>query len=442
MSRLTYTQANEKDLYHRGIPLNTLITPDNGDILLTQDTLKNVANIISSREKRKFTPEGIKDLVNFIRELPKPHPRLTGKTLEEGQNIIASLYIERAKYPVNIPDTSIIEAHSRDIHELEKLNGPPRVSHQFGAVNVPEVIPKKNLDKLEFETLTVIKNFVEPHTLKKFITDITDKFLAFNDVSIYSIFIPVDSQNRLTSDTTPTEFKWNIHASGSAGQLGNIQLQNQIDNIIKIGIGSFWLPMSPVVGSYYNRIRMFIKEFQSQAITVSNFLNNTPNGVLQSFYHFEFEIEKSNNNFVLLNPINREYVFNTPFQKMDTITITFYTPFSIMTFAQDRGYYTVTYGNPTSFLLTGLINSTIPPTNTGLSTGDLVYVVNSNSGNSTIDNALNSPNGYYITKTSNLTFNIPVDSSILTGSETNILVYYGAQRFFFNLSVSTLPKSP
>jgi hypothetical protein len=135
-----------------------------------------------------------------------------------------------------------------------------------------------------------------------------------------------------------------------------------------------------------------------------------------------------------LYPKENKFHFRKPMAKnIDTITIQFRTPFLNEIFDADSGIFTITYGNPTLFAIQN-------PTNFMLNTGDLVYVYNSDSGNTLINDEINRKAGQIITKLSNTQFSIAVDSSALSGSESGINVYFGSKRIFFQIEFTSLEQ--
>ena len=127
---------------------------------------------------------------------------------------------------------------------------------------------------------------------------------------------------------------------------------------------------------------MLVKEFTSQSIMVTEFLDPNQTQPTVYYYHFEFDITTTSANKVLLTPTNKTFTFRKPFARVETITISFHTPFELMVFTPDRGVYTVTFGNHTLFTITS------DPAHL-LNTGDLIYVIDLDSSDQTINDLVN-----------------------------------------------------
>ena len=95
MSTTTHHQGREKELQRRRA-LQTqasIITPDNDEILLTQNSLTTIANKISQIVGRKLQRGEIKTLVQFVRKLPAD--RYYSLNLIEAQDKIAGQFLTR-----------------------------------------------------------------------------------------------------------------------------------------------------------------------------------------------------------------------------------------------------------------------------------------------------------------------------------------------------------
>ena len=472
MSQPVYDIYSNQSLKKRGIPLHTILTPDNHQILLEKDTLRNIANIIATKTNRKPEVSDIDQLINFIKILP-PH-KFNKITLNDAQHKIANWFLERYA----IQDRIIDENKETSVVELTKLNEitdmPGIVEYQNKEINQftknensykydyfsdrrgnavvdynkvnknfssPDSLPPgkkltlEEYNKNNYETLSLVKNFLDPDSVEKLIGRISSSYLNFQSISLVHQTVPLDSRNRLVNDPNLTEYTWNIHTAGKPGSQGDIRIQDTLQQVVQMEIGQFWLPMTaPITGDYYNKVRMLVKEFLTQSNYVTEFLTSNISDPTVSYYHFEFDIVATQGNRVLLNPVNKLYTFRKPFAQVNKLTISFRTPFDQWVFPPDRGVYTITYGNPTVLTITSY------PFITGISTGDLIYILNSSSGNATIDAFLTRTTGYIATKISNIQFSIPLDTSILVGSELNINVYYGSQRVFFGLNFVTLEQ--
>lgn len=465
-----YQVYKDKELQKRGIPLNTILTPDNCQILLTKDALRSIANRISQETNKKFTTPEIEQLINFITRLPTT--KFHGKNISEAYENISNAYIDR--YIVkknlierNIPtsiieltklneiseDPSINDYQRKEINQFTKDENPYKYAmfanrrgdavvdqdRVDGKRSSPDGLPSgrklspEEIDKANYKALKMVQNFLNPDSINDLIGRISSCYTNFSSINLPHQTIPLDSRNRLVTNTSLTEYTWNIHTAGQPGHLGDIRIQDTLQQVVKIDIGSFWLPMYPVVGSYYNRIRLLIKEFSSQSNIVTEFLNPNQTEPTVYYYHFEFNIISISGNKVFLEPVNRSYIFRKPFARVETLTISFRTPFELLPFTPDRGLYTLTFGNPTLFTITSEAAHL-------LATGDLVYVINSDPTSNEIANNINRQIGWFITVISPTQFTIPYDSSAAGGSETNIEIYYGSKRVFLPIEFTSLEQ--
>lgn len=470
MSQPIFDIQKQKDLKKRGIPLDTFITPDNNQILLERESLRDITAKVSERIGRKFTVSEVKRLVEFIRQLPAS--KYCNTTLIKAQTILANEFLNRytikaelaeEEFPTSVialthldeitTEPGIDEYQKKEIKQFTKDENQNKYSafankrgdavvdadRVKGIRSSPDSLPsgKKisidDLNKANYETLKIVKNFLDPDSIDELLNRYSSTYTNFYNINLPHQVVSLDSRNRLLTNTNTNEYTWNLHNAGRPGHLGDIQMQDTIQQIIQMKLGSFWLPMGPIVGSYYNKIRLLIKEFTSQSTPVTEFLTSDPSNPTVYYYHFEFDIGPTSGNKVFLTPVNNTYTFRKPFARLDTLTISFRTPFNQLIFQSDRGIFTITYGNPTVFTITSA-------TSHGLSTGDLIYVLNSSSGNAAIDSALTLTSGYFVTKISNTQFSIVLDTSTLVGTQTNVQVYYGSQRVFFPIEFTSLEQ--
>lgn len=451
-----YKQANDKDLRHRGIPLNTLVTPDNDQLFLSKAALVEIANRVSFQTGQSLTQSGAENLIQFLRSTSINN--VHGKPLGEAYNILATEYLRaglvKAQLIEQNESTSAVRLTNLDqvtdmptIDDYQKKEiaqftsnenqykyaafadrrGNAVVDHDrvLGNRSSPNSLPSgfkpsiEDVNRENYEALRLVKNFLNPEYINELIGRYSSSYTNFSSISLPHQTIPLDSRNRLMTNQSNSEYTWNIHSAGLPGQVGDVRIQDTIQQVIQMTVGSFWLPLPPSVGTYYGKIRMLIREFAPQSNLVTEFLTIT-NAPSTSSYHFEFNVQQIVNGRAFLTPVNPTYSFRKPFAQLNTLTLSFRTPFNILIFDPDRGVYTITYGNPTLFTI-------INPAFTGLNTGDLIYVLNSNSGSAVIDNALTNTAGWIITKVSNTSFTIPLDSSALIGTQVSN-VYYGAKR--------------
>lgn len=457
MSQPIYQIAKEKEYRKSGFRLDTLVTPDNHRLFISREFLLLMANKVSSITNKKCTVPEIEQMDIFLKKYPPS--KFNNGTMSNALELLANEFINRYAVEKKIADknssTSVVsltklnevtddptidEYQKKEIKQFTLNENQNKYSaftdrrgnavvdkeRNEGIRSTPDGYPSghkisiNEVNEQNYETLKLVKNFLNPDSIDQLVSRFSSSYLSFTNVSLPHQIVPLDSKNRLLSNTSNNEYSWNLNYSTNIGQLGDIKVQDTIQQVMRMSVESFWIPLT-YINTYYSRIRMLIKEFTIQSIWDSEFVSSDINKSNLYYYHFEFNITQTSGDRAFLEPVNKDYTFRKPFAQVNTLTISFRTPFQSLTFDDDRGVYTITYANPTVFTLTS-------GTNNNLATGDLIYVINSDSGNTTIDQLLNNINGYIITKISATSFSIPVDTSALVGTQTGVDVYYGSKR--------------
>jgi hypothetical protein len=452
------------------IPPDTLILHSNFKILLTRDSLNNIANNISSIIGRKLTNGDVKALTNFISGLPGTN--LYNLTYAQAIRTIAEKFINRnrnnllqeqddnAKLSGVDQDTdfaTISDYNKKEVFQFTPDENVFKLSAHAdrrgnsiidrarvkGERSSPDNILPLNRDaaqkKVNTELLkaaNMVQNLVDPDSVEKMISRVQSFMSAYNSVNLVRQIVQLDSRNRLpyTPTVNINSYKWNLHSASITGYLGSVRTLDTIQQIIRITAFDFWVPVNySLISNPYAKLRMLIEEFNAQSIIASEFNDPDQSIPTEERYHFEFNVSKINGDRMLLTPAQPNFTFRKPMAVLNTMTLNFRTPFQEELFDPDSGNFTITYGNPTLFTITS-------PTVHLLNTGDLVYVYNSDSGNTTIDRLINIVTGHNITVVSPSQFTINVDSSTLVGTEDNILVYYGSKRLFLQLELTCLEQ--
>lgn len=456
----------QKELRLRGVPLNTIITTDNyNEILLTKDSLTTIANHVSAAIKRKTTQDEVHQLLKFVRSLRSD--TYYNMKLGDAQKSIALNFMNRHADMLGmreengdiahitgideVTDTPTIDDYQKkEIMQLSKdetrfkttafpdrrgnaIVDRERVAGLRSSPNNVKGVKQEDLNEVMFAGMQAIKNFLDPESVEELLNRMRDNEQhTYNDIALVHQTVQLDSRNRLqTTSASSNEYKWNIHAAGKPGHLGDIRIQDTLQQVIAVKVEPFWVPFSEPLDLYYDKIRMLIREFYSQSIQVTEFLDPLESNPTVSQYHFEFKIVKQELNRVLLKPVWDTYYFRKPFARVETLTLYFSNPFSTLTLQADRGTFTITFGNPTLFTSTTAHN---------LSTGDLVYIINADTGNTAIDNELNRKQGHIVTRIDDFNFTVQVDSSALPGTDTGIQVFYGSKRINLELEFTSLEQ--
>lgn len=470
MSEPNFSIANQKIRQFQGLPLNSLVTRDTSDMFLSTNVIIHIANNISASIGRKMTSGEISLLQDFIQNSSRtPYTDITLRLAcqkfatnflarnrlkaEIVKNNIETSVVTLANLDEITTDPTMVDYQVKEIKQFTKNENQYKYDAfadrrgdavvDSGRVNgnrsSPDGLPsgkKLSIDEVyasQYKTSKILEQVFNPKSIDELIGRFSNTYSTFLSVNLPHQTVPLDSRNRLITNSSLTEYSWNIHTAGQFGSQGDIKIQDTLQQVIQMSLGGFWLPMTPITGSYYDKIHMLVKEFSSQSIFVSEFLSSNNNRPTVSYYHFEFNITQTSGSKVFLEPVKRSYEFRKPISQVNTLTINFRTPFGQLILPPDRGVFTMTFGNPTIFDITS------DPAH-GLATGDLIYILNAATGNTIIDKLITREEGYIITKISATSFSIALDTSSLGGTETGISIYYGSKRIFLQLEFTTLEQ--
>lgn len=476
MSVNGFRGASEKARRLRGeIPQTTIVIPGNYDtIMLSGESLVAIANHVSTRLKRKLTPSEVEKLYTYISSLSgAPFYKLP---LGEAQKKIAAQYYSNTflarrseEVTSRIAGAEDIEEIEQEIPEMEELNTLTLHEYQRAEIDqlttdenqfkftahhdrrgnavidrervngersTPNGVKKISRDDMYVEMykgMKMLRSFLAPESIDEMFSRSRTLHTTYFHIALPHQILPLDSRNRSLAYTVPNEYMWLIHSAGTAGQLGNMRIKDTLQQVISVQVSPMWLPISSELNLYYGKVRMLIKEFTSQSAEVTEFLDPDRTDPTTENYHFEFEIKDNTANRMYIVPSSDTFHFRKPFARVETITVLFRTPFEVLNLQADSGTFTTT-----NALLT-LFSGSAPH---NLSTGDLVYVYNFNSGNLTVDSTVNQKNGWIITKISATDFTIPFDTltPLGAGGQTGILVYFAAKRINFQLHFVSLEQ--
>ena len=231
--------------------------------------------------------------------------------------------------------------------------------------------------------------------------------------------IKLDSRFRDLT-TGNTSYRFNLQTTQSGADSTGIRLVREVRNIIEIDISPFEIPYRADYLSFYKKITLGIREFESQSMIQHN---NTK-------VHFIFKPEILGSRIKLFPVSPPNFIFATPYDTVDTITLVFSAVDTIMDFDPDRG-------STTSF------TSALPPVITmsaphNLSTGDLVYFSNFTG---TSQNAfIQRESGFMVTVTGASTFTIVADLSAEPAVPQPVAVYYGSKRIIIPFTMRSLSQ--
>ncbi len=350
-------------------------------------------------------------------------------TLDEANKHIIKLYGD------------YINANTRDIvDEITTIK-----KYMIDQINIPGD-DAKNLSPLFNEQFTNRKENLDnaTDTLQSIINMPIDKriqvikYLNYNSL-FRDEYIVIDSRYRNTAnvDNTTIEFTL-ITNTKTRGDHGGIIVGNTLQDIVEIEIFPFTIPYKPVYATFYNKMTLAVNEWAASSFEAYE----------GGQFHFEFDIDRIDNNLIYLKPINNKYTFSNPVNKIDVFSLSFGAVYPKISFDDDR-----MYASSISYTDTlGLFTFDNPH---NLVTGDLVYIT----GFSTPDPAtdvdiitiVNRPEGHVIVKKNNYSFIINVDitsvrHAVPPGSDNYpidtfkqlILVYFASKRIQIQMRLGYL----
>jgi hypothetical protein len=472
MSTTTHQQARIKELQRRrALQRNpngvSILTPDNFEILLTVESVTTIANKVSEIIGEKMSRTEVDSLIQFVSMLPPD--RYYTQSLMEAQDKIAAQFLNKMpamakhfsdesdlEHRLGIDDITdgpgtLREYQKMELDQLTKNENQlkytsfqnrrgnamvdrNRVEGDYSSpdsIKPSHKITDADVQKALFEGMGMVKRFLDPESIDDMFNSFRQVWTTFATVSLPHQTIPLDSRNRLLNHNEVGEYKWYIHAAGVPGQLGNLRIQDTLQEVIKMRVCPFWIPVNDVMDDYYGKVRLLIKEFQSQSIQVTQFLDSQECEPTVQNYHFEFEIERRDKNKLYLIPCNPDYIFRKPFARVETITTCFFSPYDFIDLDADRVVCTVNDANPAQF-------TSSQPHN--LATGDLVYVLDYDSGIQSLNTAMNRTKGYIATKIDDVNFTIEVDTTAAGGDVTNVHCILGSKRIFLEIEFTSLEE--
>ena len=265
MSQQIYQTANQKDLFLRQVPLDTLVTPDNCQILMTKDAVRIIANRVSKELNKKLTQHEVSQLIEFITKLPPS--KYCGMTLAESYDVLVSGYLNRnyirkeiqaRELPTNVikltrldeetDDPTIDEYQKKEVLQItknENVNKYSAFADRRGNAVVdsdrtrgnysspdslaPKKISKEMIAEANYEALHMVKKFIDPDSINQLLGRFSNAYTTFLSINLPHQTIPFDSRNRSLTDST-TEYSWVIHTAGNPGHIGDVKFKMVIRN--------------------------------------------------------------------------------------------------------------------------------------------------------------------------------------------------------------------
>lgn len=492
------------------LPQDTILAANAMNILITADSMRTIANLITKQINRKLTTGEIGQLDAFIKRLPDSqfsgmplgaahvkiandfiHRHKMWDEVAEEQEDLAALtrikeqtteptYVDAMKAEIgalsdnenalkysmfhdrrgrsivskeragkertfrdrSAPDNYLnVEGQDWKAAEAGYAPAGEEMSDPSSGQANPAMLEAafRNQVRVNKELMKYLKSWngmFNAETIDDIFSRSTASLMTFGSVVMPHQVVPLDTRFRLIDYNPPipnTAYRWYVHTSNDAGRPGDIRTQDTLTQVMAMTIDPFWIPVSNARYQYYDRVRMYIHEFKSQAVQVNEFVDGDSGTVTRSnFYHFEFLVDRIGVDRIHLKPINPTYVFRMPIAQVNTLTVSFRSPFELIVFDPDRLNFVVSNTNPAVF-------TSFEPNN--LATGDLVYVTNFEAmGFPDEVKLVNQPAGWFITRLSATTFSIPVDLSALPGPVPNIEVQFGSKRIVTQIEFISLEQ--
>lgn len=456
MADITKTNAGglRRGLAASGVNMAAMVTPENWQILLSEAHLTLAANDISARIGRKLNSNELDSVVSYIRDMPSDAVANmpVGRAIQLiGVGWLAAREARRTK-PADLPPTTPNDLEDYQRAEIgQRSPSEPALKwaafadrrgnafvdrdRVIGPNSAPHNIPPLETNAIQrvvYDSLTALHEIIKPQSWQETLNTFRDGYrVSFLDVQLPRQTIALDSRNSKQNFNGVGEFQWIVHNAGQVGQIGDIRIQDTLQQVVAMEVSPFRIPMaagSPAAA--YGKVRMLVRELASQSITVAQFASPTSRDLYNSNFHFEFDMGPIINGHTLLTPCDPRYIFRLPFAIVDVLTLQFRSPFELIPFEPGYVAATMTYANPTQ------ITTTLPH---GLATGDLIYVTASATGSTAIDRTLMAQSGYIVTVLDPTNFTIAVDTSTLVGTQPTE-IFLASKRVFLNIRFTSLEQ--
>ncbi len=227
------------------------------------------------------------------------------------------------------------------------------------------------------------------------------RILAIKYLNYQSLFrdeyIVIDSRYRNLVSTDPTKLEFALITNTKIrSEHGGVIVGNPLQDIVEIEVYPFTMPYKPVYSTFYNKITLGINEWSSNSFEAYE----------GGQFHFEFDIDKIDNNLIYLTPINRVYKFSNPVNRIDSFSLSFGAVYPKIALDSDRM-------TPSSISYTDTLGLLTFAEVHRLVTGDLVYISGFDTPDPARDvvmiNTVNRTEGHTIVKKDNYSFVINVD---------------------------------
>lgn len=249
-----------------------------------------------------------------------------------------------------------------------------------------------------------------------------EKYPRIAKQPIQNMYLLLDSKYRNLS-TDPSVFNWTVLHSANTVQGTVNTLADNIHNIVTVQFDNFQIPYVASADNVYRKITLSIDEFDTMSV-----LMNTGRR-----YHMLFGSEIVGNQIELTPNRNDDgrFRFYTPINILDTLTLRFQSPFTPVTFQQDRYVVSVS-------AVSAVLSTITFPVDHHVSDGELVYLEEYMTAAPSIDNVqislVNSEGGHIVSFISNTVLGITINLTTLAPTTvTGVKCFIASRRLIIPL---------
>lgn len=424
------------------------------ELIFNKDIVRDMLDDIGDQINKKLTREEGQTFMAYLRE-----NSLKNWGMHKDQDIIDTLIKNFIiKYHTSKGRNTIKRENDIiDIHEIQKINigldGQDPDVNKLDNVNedgipISSMVSSSNIINNndddepggtlgsfdEVKTVSTIKNVEKITNLEKLFgfSDVANIQAIFNPSAGHQVsYLLMDTRYRLSDPDGTYKFSWNVLAGSTTSGTGVINLLNQIKNIVAIKVFPFRIPYVTAFDNtqQYKRITMLIDEFSGMAMI----------GQENRKFHFIFNTT-NDGTMVDLSPLPDSqtctFRFHKPITQLDSLTISFANPLSLIKFDRDRDQGQIFYENPLRIVTTNPHN---------LSTGDIIYISQFTTDTPIVDSLLigkvNLAEGWNVVIPSNDNLTIQIDDIDLSTLVAPLLpfyvtLYYGSKRIFIPMEIT------
>lgn len=339
--------------------------------------INSVAKNISARLGRRMTQGERQYLTTFVREL---NPRMfAGKDLRKVASVMTDIFTKK------LNELACDEA---EVDTRELLKGQIGVSSEMNEVGLGGALGRLETKVAVGAPIDVLTLFGQnsPSEIQKF----------FNpDARLKKNYLVLDSRYRTLENDGTRFFKWD-HVNNLNRAQGTVNTVGHLRDIVAIKVFPVRIPYASGADNDLRRVTALFDEFSAQSFI----------GHENRRFHVAFE-SKVDGGFIDLDAYRYNdgtFHFRKPVTQFNSFTLTFGSPLEEVVFDPDRMSSTLTDAAVTVITTSADHN---------LSSGNRVYIENYSTTNPGVDAFLMSQvnKSHIITKLSNTTFSIPVDTS-------------------------------